>query len=462
MNLTDEQKAIVAAARKGETVKVEAMAGTGKTSSLQAVADELGPGGLYLAFNKTMKSQAERRFSIECRTPHSLAFAGMRMWENQDRIVGGLRPKDVAACLGIDRNEAVPVGARVAAAVARFCGTLDPEPSPAHVERAGSAGPERIARLAADYWRLAWSPGSDAPITHDMYLKQFLLSGRRLPRNPKYLLFDEAQDADPIMLEMARLLGVQVVYVGDPHQRLYAFRGAVDAMGAISAPSLPLTRSWRFGETVAEAANRILRHKIATPRFQLRGDPSKRSRVVAGVLAEPHAVLCRTRAGLFAEAAGCSKPLHVVGGFDEAAELILAANELWAGRGPVRHASLESFASWDDLIRYQKAVRDPELRVVVKAVDTYGPDLPAIVDGIRKRLVTTDEAYLCVMTAHASKGLEFPLVRLAEDFKPIEPTLRMTDPTQHDDELNVIYVGATRASQMLVANSVVQDLVLAA
>jgi hypothetical protein len=39
----------------------------------------------------------------------------------------------------------------------------------------------------------------------------------------------------------------QVIYVGDPYQQIYEWRGAVNAMEHIRAPECALTESFRFG-----------------------------------------------------------------------------------------------------------------------------------------------------------------------------------------------------------------------
>jgi F-box protein 18 (helicase) len=55
MNLTDEQHAICQAARDldvGSSLKIQAFAGTGKTTTLAAIAESLARKFLYLVFNR--------------------------------------------------------------------------------------------------------------------------------------------------------------------------------------------------------------------------------------------------------------------------------------------------------------------------------------------------------------------------------------------------------------------------
>ena len=65
MNLTDEQIAICQAARDlavGSSLKIQAFAGTGKTTTLAAIAESLARRKfLYLVFNPAAADEAERK-----------------------------------------------------------------------------------------------------------------------------------------------------------------------------------------------------------------------------------------------------------------------------------------------------------------------------------------------------------------------------------------------------------------
>jgi hypothetical protein len=80
MNLTDEQHAICQAARDldvGSSLKIQAFAGTGKTTTLAAIAESLGQRKfLYLVFNRAAADEAEHKMpsNVTVRTAHALAF----------------------------------------------------------------------------------------------------------------------------------------------------------------------------------------------------------------------------------------------------------------------------------------------------------------------------------------------------------------------------------------------------
>ena len=76
MELTSEQAHAVDLFKTSQLLKISAFAGTGKTSTLTAVAKSTSRRGLYLAFNKSIAEEARAKFpnSVDCRTTHSLAL----------------------------------------------------------------------------------------------------------------------------------------------------------------------------------------------------------------------------------------------------------------------------------------------------------------------------------------------------------------------------------------------------
>src|ERR1700675_1488430 len=80
MNLTKEQQTICQAARDlgvNSSLKIQAFAGTGKTTTLAAIAESLPQSKfLYLVFNRAAADEAEFRMpsNVSARTAHALAF----------------------------------------------------------------------------------------------------------------------------------------------------------------------------------------------------------------------------------------------------------------------------------------------------------------------------------------------------------------------------------------------------
>jgi hypothetical protein len=155
---------------------------------------------------------------------------------------------------------------------------------------------EWAAGQANALWRRMVDKRDEMPLGHNGYLKTWALTGPML--NTDYILLDEAQDTNPVVLGVLTGQRAQVVYVGDPYQQIYEWRGAVNAMNKIpGCEETALTQSFRFGEAIAAEASRLL--ATLGEHRQVRGNPQTTSAIVASGTAE--AVLARTNATVILE-----------------------------------------------------------------------------------------------------------------------------------------------------------------
>jgi F-box protein 18 (helicase) len=108
IQLTEEQQTIVACDLKpGQTLKIIAFAGTGKTATLVAYARARPRMRfLYLAFNKSVQLEAAAKFpsNVVSRTSHALAFR-THGHPHKNRLVSGFRANTVMQALGLGRYE---------------------------------------------------------------------------------------------------------------------------------------------------------------------------------------------------------------------------------------------------------------------------------------------------------------------------------------------------------------------
>ena len=229
-------------------------------------------------------------------------------------------------------------------------------------------------------------------------------------------------------------------------------------MRTIPAPQRHLSRSWRFGEDLACLARAILAHTSEPPALAFRGDPGITT--LLGPVRPPCAVLCRTNAGLFEAAIRGRDRIHILGGLEPLARLILGGWQLYQGQPVPDLPNLARFRSWDELLEEADEARDQELRFLVQIIVHYGRALPGLVADLRRRAVPHPAAAERVLaTAHKAKGLEWPRVRLADDFPRLEELdaldqdgLPYLTPEERDQELNLLYVAVTRARQQLELN----------
>lgn len=474
-----EQRQIVSASRGSRRLCVDALAGTGKTSTLELVA-EASPYKqfLYVAYNRAIKDEAAGRFprNVHCVTSHGMVFQqyGRRMSHrlNSPRVpsykaarVLGISQVRVEYCVscgeGVEPGDGSHAGhavmaevldgrraaALVTRTVDRFCHSADPEVGYSHVpwvqgldERLVPGLRSALVPFARDAWDDLNSARGELKFTHDVYLKQAQLDGWTARQGT--VMLDEAQDTNPCVSSL--LLdqrGKSFILVGDPNQAIYEWRGAEDAMASFEADDrLSLTGSYRFGPAVAEEANRWL--ELLGTRLRLRGWRKRESVVRDQVDGEPDAILCRSNAGCIVATMAQlerGKRVAIVGGGAAIEQLARAAQDLQQGR-TTDHPELTVFQSWSDVQRYCK--EEPQdagtLVPLVKAVDSHGPQ--AILQ-MCSQLSTEDRADVTVSTAHKAKGRQWDKVQIGTDFQGPGDTGKQPG----REELRLAYVAVTRA-----------------
>lgn len=470
---TQEQLAALEAYATGEDLIIEAGAGTGKTATLKLLAEsDSTRRGQYIAFNRAIVTEAQERMPghVKASTAHSLAFRalghryshrlnGRRM--RSDEIAIRLRIDPIVIKVG-DHQKTLAAGylaGLVMRTITQFCQSAADTPGEQHVPyiegidmpsedgARGWANNRMVRNAILPYVLRAWLDlqRTDGQLTykHEHYLKAWQLAGPHICAD--VVFFDEAQDVSPVLAAIvAAQTHAQRVYVGDSNQAIYAWLGAVDALAQLSAARrTTLTQSFRFGDAVADVANRVL-ESLPTD-MRLRGTPSIAS-VVAPV-AEPDAILCRSNAcavRTLMDEADAGRRAHLVGGGEDVAAFARAAEDLQT-RGSTQHPDLACFLSWGQVQEYvrQDAPGD-ELKLLVDLVDRFGA--PAIIHALDVMPREAD-ADVVVSTAHKAKGRQWPAVRLAGDFPD--------DPEQTgDDERRLLYVAVTRARTELDATSV--------
>lgn len=464
---TGEQQTALAMFATGDDMLLEACAGSGKTATLELLAESAPNKRFqYVAFSRPLVDEAAGRFprNVSCKTAHQLAYRSHGA-PFRPRLDGPRKRSDeVARLLGIGplvvttTVDGVQVPKRLAAgflashvfkALRKFCQSADPEPTVWHFELVDGLDPPDTGSYANNNTvrayllpalQAAWADWQNVdgrlPYEHGGYLKAFELSHPKLDETD-VLLVDEAQDLAPVLLSIVEQQTCQTVLVGDSAQAIYAFTGAVDAIAKSTVTNRStLSKSFRFGQPIADLANPIL--SALGSDMQVVGNENRESSV--GPISAPVCVLCRTNAAgvrrVLNELADGGRP-HLVGG---AAKTVIAfaraATDLQAGR-PTSFSELACFGSWAEVQIY--VADDPQggdLKLMVDLIDEFGAQ--PIIDAL-EHMPSEENATIVVGTAHGSKGRQFLTVQLADDFtkQPLDEI--------NDDELRLLYVAVTRA-----------------
>lgn len=475
---TAEQEAALALFEKGESMVIEAGAGTGKTSTLRLLAEHTAKRGRYVAFNKAIVEDVKGSMPehIACNTAHSLAFAAVgkryahrlrsqrqRSSEIAERLK--IAGKPFVIRYGTQAKVLQPgfLAGWIMRGIGNFCHSADEEPGRQHLpyldgidlpdEKTGKRTwkhNDAVRDAYEDALFTAWadicSLDGQLRFSHDCYLKLWQLSHPRIPA--ELILYDECQDADPVMdAVVAEQAHAQRVYVGDANQAIYEWRGAVNAIERMKASGLAcaqLSQSFRFGPAIAERANEELLELGSE--LMLRGTESIPSE--CGPLdGDPDAVLCRMNATAITQALDFQRrglAPHVVGGGKEVLSFAEGAEKLQqTGWSP--HPELACFESWGEVLDYvQHDELGGELALMVRLVEEFGV---ATIKQALRNMAPESHADVIVSTAHKAKGREWDRVKIAADFAPSES--RGMD----DAELRLRYVAITRAKRFLDAEA---------
>ena len=463
--LTPEQQFTVDAFAKERLLKVNAFAGTGKTSTLLAIAKSTKERGIYLAFNKAIAEEVKRKSPnkrLDSRTTHGLAI--LSFWDkgySQEKLTTNLQGNRIVHDLGygdLSLDEKVTLKSRslgfiVSICLKNFCQSSDKKPNRTHVPILGRLQvlspmyqlefKDYILKLSIHLWERMADPLDPLPLGHDGYLKLWSLNSPQLPFD--YILLDEAQDTNEAVLSVLLSQANKVVFVGDKHQQIYEWRGAINAMSKVkNAFETHLTQTFRFGESIADCANIAL--KALGEERSLRGSQDVSSRVSR--TGDAVAFISRTNAGVLESIIRLHKtthPVNVLGGTNEM-QLLLEDVDRLKNNNPAATHDLFGFSSWQEVCEFSESDEGQSLRAFVKLVENHGEKY--LLRQLSNCTDVINEKTRFVSTAHKAKGREWDSVELSSDFllSQDKKALKLED----SEETRLLYVSATRARFNLV------------
>jgi F-box protein, helicase, 18 len=505
---SEQEKVIQTRLKAGQIMIINAIAGSGKTSTLQMYVDHYPEKKfLYLAFGKSQADEAKQRFAnnTECRTTHSLAYreTGIPYAKNKAKGLGSEpRSKTVMGPLNITLPS---VAQMTIATVSRYLQSADSSIGTSHLpdfaQYKSLDEQLTILQKAKTLWhKMCDKEDPSVPMSHDGYLKLWQLGCLRSGKVPQVfyhydaILLDEAQDTNPaveaILGQIIEQKSHAVVLVGDERQSIYQWRGAVNMMsrlseqideGRIDGIQKALTESFRYGPRAADAASKILSLGCET-KMKIIGRGKDESHPAQG----SKCYLSRTNATLMDEAlstlaANPHATIHFAGTnainrYDPTVpyklNLIRSLYYYYANqRDLATDPTVRRFEDWHEILRHAKGgdddpnakCVDKELGAGVKFVEKHGYQTLTVLDLIVSRSGDPARAIASFSTAHRAKGLEWDHVTLLDDFPKIGSEMERDENGQlqlpDEQELNLIYVAVTRGRKWVDLNQDILEFV---
>lgn len=464
---TEEQNVALQYFRTGDNLKINAFAGSGKTSTLLALSHDTARSGFYLAYNKAIVVESRERFpgNVECRTAHSLARSAIKQrFRKAAKLNNSPTPNMAVKCFNVppfndgivslkEKHVANLAIAIIKAYTYSRCRSLSEVSVPLQgtlslLSQSSStfrALTEHIHQIAEVFWNEMKNPKSTFPLGHDGYLKLWSLETTRLATD--YIFVDEAQDMNDAMLSVLERQDCQVVYVGDKHQQLYEWRGAVNALDKIECKQeCYLSKSFRFGTNIAALANTLLL-KLRETR-SIVGNGSVTSRISKN--AEVNAVLGRTNAAVLnavVDFHSRGKKVYIEGGVGELKRLVGGVYDL-INKEYSTVPEFFGFTSWQEVVEFSETEAGKDLETFVRLVNTLGHgNLYRIILSCQD--ATPETSDITISTTHKAKGREWRSVQLLDDFAVPEADESGNIKPLSDEDNRVLYVAVTRAKEEL-------------
>lgn len=477
---------------------IEAVAGAGKTTTLVEVCKLIagsGANAVFTAFNKKISDEIGHKLSacgigwkqVKSATFHSLGFAawkrvaGPHVKVNENKMYQILVNMSDEECPPQYRSFVI---ALVSLAKQSLVGVLySPENDAVwydivdyhdladrldevydqnRVSRGITIAKEALARsIDRDMEEVDFNDMIYAPLVHDVNFWQY-----------DYVLVDEAQDTNAARRAFAKKIlkpGGRLLAVGDPHQAIYGFTGAdSDALDLIEEEfgcvRLPLTVTYRCPKKVVNVArtwvSHITAHESAPDGVVDLMNYDEFMRQSPDFYTREDAVLCRNTKPLVQMAFSLIRrriPCHVEGR-DIGVGLIKLCTRWKAPRtvGELREKLEKHLAEQSE--RLLAKMQEQKLQTLVDQIETIFTFMESLDEGdpiddltveITKVFADSPAPGITLSTIHKAKGREWDRVFWLGRHR-YQPSKYARQEWQHQQELNLMYVAATRSKSILI------------
>lgn len=474
---TKEQSFAIESIRKFDKVKGYALAGTGKTTLLTMIASNMSQAKiLYLAFNKSMAEEARRKMprNVEVRTVHSLAYK----YCGKDFDIGNLDYNKLASTM----NVKIGLVFQFIKFFHKFTQSnirLEDDDGMARMFLHENLKKKNIG-AGISFVRNLFNLMLEKKVaaSHDFYLKLYELNISKFRYDYNIVLLDEAQDSNEVTCSIFDQLPGKKIMVGDSHQKIYGFRGAINAMDEWEEDErFNLTESFRFNSPEGKPpfqvmqANIVLKYFLNSPIF------IKTAPVEHKPKDQSFCVLCRRNATVI-------DMLDKIDGI----KTIRHPDQFFQTIFDIFHRKykigqdVEKFYEYAQILE-SVSVESEDLSVVsaCKLIKQYKFSYRKFKELYTKACMDFKNKSLnrFVGTAHSSKGLEFDYVMMADDYPDIgdiakqvikDNNIRVNKSKlsigeiktlfskyltgEEKEEINLLYMAFTRAKIQIKSNTV--------
>jgi superfamily I DNA/RNA helicase len=237
------------------------------------------------------------------------------------------------------------------------------------------------------------------------------------------IFIDEAQDFDPVMLEiLLKDSTIPKVFVGDPRQAIYEWRGAINAFEKLPehTNTVEFYTTWRIGDPACDE----IRRKF-TDCWMIAGNKNKTGLHYDTNPLGEYDYLFRSWRYLLQTAA--TKQNVWINDYYKKIEFIKRL-----------HKKLQKYP----LSEEDKAEFEDDLPNFLLSLSSY--ELEKLIADIEKNSVPKKLATCCMYTIHSYKGMENNNIRIFNDI-------------DHEEEENIYYVALTRGIKNIYLDSPPED-----
>jgi superfamily I DNA/RNA helicase len=452
---------------------VEAVAGSGKTTTIVEAANRIPQNSkaIFLAFNKHIATELGSRLPMNCeaKTLHSLGFNLMKSCGTFPRYikVNANKNKNLFLYKVLEDEDLIKkkyaISYNITRVISLLKGLYVTEPTREDIVGLCDnydidvMDMDEFAEFAIEVFYLSINQTSVIdfddmlfmPVHHDIAF-------------PKYdnVFVDEAQDLNPIQIEIISRLNGRVIAVGDTHQAIYGFRGAdpyaVEKMvNTFSAIKLPLSICYRCAKNIVNLAKELVPH-IECNESQIDGEiVNIKIEDLPTHVTEGDYILCRTTAPLVSM---CLRLLRLgkmatVKGRDIGEGLINFIDTVNKGSTDINdfYNSLNEYVTkkMGEYEARNKTSSIIELQDKYDTIDALSEEVKTVEElkAKVKGLFSDEVSGIVLSTIHKSKGLETDNVYI---LKPeILPHPKAKLDWQITQEKNLKYVAITRAKKKL-------------